>query len=149
MPLRVMPQLSITNYELDYGVNVDEIFWVRHGILRREDVRTSLDEQVILDILIDCLIEPTPSTGSDTRDEYYDFSDKIDEDASPSELSTQISQAIDAYGRQELERDVMRAYDVIRGVLDDREARFASLVGVRRGARPRRSWCSSGLALVS
>jgi len=133
VPLRVMPQLSITNYELDYGVNVDEIFWVRHGILRREDVRISLDEQVVLDVLIDCLVEPTPNTSSDARDEYYNFSNVIEEDAVPSTASTRISQAIETYGTNNLQNDVLRAWDVLRDVLDRRKARFATLVGVKRG----------------
>ncbi|WP_189079690.1 DUF262 domain-containing protein [Mangrovihabitans endophyticus] len=132
VPLRLMPQLSITNYDLDYGVDVKDIFWVRHGILRREDVRTSLDEQVILDVLVDCLVDPTPNTSSDARDEYYNFSENV-EGEDDSARSCQITAAITAYGRDDLERDVMRSYDVLRGVLDDRDARFATLVGVRRG----------------
>lgn len=133
VPLRVMPQLSITNYELEYGVSVDDIFWVRHGILRREDVRVSHDEQVILDILIDCLVEPTPNTGSDIRDEYYNFSQDIDETVEPSQLSVQIDNAIQVYGQDELEGSFLQAYDVLRDILDSHNARFATLIGVKRG----------------
>jgi hypothetical protein len=76
--LRLMPQLSISNRDLPYGVLVDDIFWVKQGVLRREDVRESMDEQVILDLLIDCLIDPTQNSGTRIRDEYYDFSDVDD-----------------------------------------------------------------------
>jgi len=133
VPMRAMPQLSITNYDLDYGVNVDEIFWVRHGILRREDVRTSLDEQLLLDLLIDCLIDPIPNTGSEIRDEYYNFSQNIDDGDSPSSRSVEIDQAIDAYGQERLESDLMRAYDTIRAIVDAHGGRFATLLGVKSG----------------
>jgi len=132
VPLRVMPQLSITSRDLSYGVQVDEIFWVRHGILRREDVRTSLDEQLVLDILIDCVIDPIPTIGKDVRDDFYDFTAAMLNDSS----SMQITAAIDAYGREELERDFMRVYDVVRILLDTSDqARFATLIGVKSGGR--------------
>lgn len=98
IPMRAMPRLSITNRDLDYGVVVDEIFWVRQGVLRREDVRTSLDEQLVLDILIDCMIDPLPSTGTETRDGYYNFSE--DEESSAAfRLASQIRLAIESYGK--------------------------------------------------
>lgn len=131
VPLRTMPQLSITSRDLNYGVVVDEIFWVRHGILRREDVRTSLDEQLVLDILIDCVVDPIPTIGKDSRDNYYDFS-ATEGDTSASEITS----AIDAYGRPELERDFMRVFDLLREeVLDVEHTRFATLIGVQSGGR--------------
>lgn len=99
VPLRVMPKLSITNRDLDYGVRVNDIFWVQHGILRREDVRTSLDEQLVLDMLIDCVISPIPTISKESRDAYYGFSDQAGH--SPSNIST----AITAYDPEKLERE--------------------------------------------
>lgn len=40
VPLREMPNLSINNKHLDYGVDVDSIFWVQQLVLRRPDVRS-------------------------------------------------------------------------------------------------------------
>lgn len=128
--LRMMPQLSITSRDLNYGVAVDEIFWVRHGILRREDVRTSLDEQLVLDILIDCLIDPIPTIGKDSRDSYYDFTSETDDHS-----ASDITSAIDAYGAEELERDFMRVYDLLRDDILGEQTRFASLIGVQSGGR--------------
>lgn len=92
-----MPQLSITNYNLDYGVNVDGIFWVRNGVLRREDVRESLDEQLVLDMVIDCLIDPMPTSGTRIRDDYYSYGDV---DAGPSKASLAVGTAIEAQGQE-------------------------------------------------
>jgi len=75
LPLGVMPKLSITNNNLPYGVNVDEIFWVSQGVLRRDDVRESADEQLVLDLLLDMLVDPLENSGMRTRDAYYDYTE--------------------------------------------------------------------------
>ena len=146
IPLKVMPRLSITNRDLDYGVLVDDIFWVRQGILRREDVRTSLDEQLILDILIDCLIDPLQSTGTDTRNGYYNFS-ADEESTAATRLASQIRLSIESYGRDAVERDFMRVYDEIRDILATQDARLSNLIGVQSGGRSPRYYHAIFLAI--
>lgn len=132
VPLRRMPQLSITNYNLDYGVNVDDIFWVKHGVLRREDVRESLDEQLILDILIDCLIDPLPTSGTRIRDDYYGFGDAT---AVPSKESMNITSAIESVGSDRIADSFMRTYDEVRTVLNAADAKFSTHVNAGSGGR--------------
>lgn len=126
--LKTMPELSITNRDLDYGVVVDDIFWVKEGVLRRADIRQSIDEQLVLDLLIDCLIDPAPSTGPDVRDTYYNYSTDSDDDSASTSESRQVAAAIDAYGTAELERDFMRVYDEIRRCLDLSDERLTNLI---------------------
>jgi uncharacterized protein DUF262 len=135
VPLRVMPQLSITNRELDYGVPVDEIFWVGEGILRREDVRQSLDEQAVLDLLIDCLIDPFPNTGTRIRDAYYNFVDLNTGYESPTKESVVISSAIEAYDGKRLEAHFIDTYDELRAILSMQDRRFSALIGAGSGGR--------------
>jgi hypothetical protein len=134
VPLRAMAKLSISNRDLDYGVQVDDIFWVKEGILRREDVRESYDEQVVLDLLADCLLDPLPNTGSRLRDEYYSYTELGSEDEI-TEAATGINIAIDTYGREQLEADFFRVYDEIRSALRQRDLRFSSLIGLTGGGR--------------
>ncbi|KRQ26776.1 hypothetical protein BKG82_07105 [Mycobacteroides chelonae] len=132
VPLRRMPQLSITNYNLDYGVNVDEIFWVVNGILRREDVRESLDEQLVLDVLLDCLIEPLPTSGTRIRDEYYNYGDP---DQGISRESLTIANAIETAGAENVADAFMRVYDEVRSVLAASGQKFSSLIAAGSGGR--------------
>ena len=134
VPLRAMGRLSISNRELEYGVQVDDIFWVREGILRREDVRESTDEQAVLDLIVDCVSDPLPSTGSRGRDEYYSYTDLGDADEQ-TELSRQLELKINAYGAPRLEQDILRVYDEIRSVLRQAGERFSRLIGVGGGGR--------------
>jgi hypothetical protein len=125
VPLRRMPQLSITNYNLDYGVNVDEIFWVKNGVLRREDVRESLDEQLVLDMVIDCLIDPLPTSGTRIRDDYYSYGDV---DAGPSKASLAVATAIETQGQEGATEAFMRAYDEVRTILASGDKKFTALI---------------------
>ncbi|NII40905.1 hypothetical protein E9228_001541 [Curtobacterium flaccumfaciens] len=132
VPLRRMPQLSISNYDLDYGVVVDEIFWVENGILRREDVRESLDEQLILDLLIDVTIEPTPSSGTRVRDAYYSYGDI---DSAESAEAVAIAASIDLKGAGAIKIAFKRAYDAVRTVVRKSDKKFSNLVGAGPGGR--------------
>jgi hypothetical protein len=137
IPLKQMPLLSITNRELEYGVASDEIFWVKQGILRREDVRESLDEQAVLDLLLDCLLDPMANSGTRIRDAYYNFVD-LQVDDSASKESIAISALIGAYGQKKLENDFLRVYDEIRAVLDTQDSRFTTLIKAGSGGRSQR-----------
>ncbi|CAM5432102.1 hypothetical protein SBADM41S_05267 [Streptomyces badius] len=101
-----MPQLSISDKNLNYGVSVENIYWVSQNILRREDVRQSLDEQVILDILIDCLIEPLENSSTKIRDEFYSFSSSVEEETSDS--TRRITNVISLTGEDRIEEQFLR-----------------------------------------
>jgi hypothetical protein len=108
---------------------------VRQGILRREDVRESLDEQLVLDILIDCLIDPVPNSGTRIRDSFYDYVDKEGVVTEPTEESAMITTAIEVYGREQIERDFIRVYDAVREVMDAQADKFSALIGAGSGGR--------------
>lgn len=69
--LEDMPNISITNDPNGRGINASNIFWVQQGILSREAVRESRDEELVLDILLDLLLKPMASSGSEYRNAAY------------------------------------------------------------------------------
>ena len=75
VPLSGMKAISIAGDQNPYGISPDSMFWVRQGILNRSDVRTSGDEQLILDILADMLFNPMMSTGSSVRNGLFQVDD--------------------------------------------------------------------------
>ncbi|MFE1346660.1 DUF262 domain-containing protein [Streptomyces sp. NPDC058757] len=134
VPLRTMPKLSINNRHLAYGVDVDNIFWVQQAILRRIDVRSSLDEQLILDILVDCLIDPLVSSGTDTRDSVYGSVDG--NDIAPAALERRLSERIEIYGESKVRDDFSLVYEELRAVLDVAGDKFVKhVVGRSPGGR--------------
>lgn len=77
IPLDAMRDLSFVwgFKDGDRGINVDEVFWVKQGILRRDDLRSSQDEQIILDIVLDVYLassaEGIINLSSTTRSAAY------------------------------------------------------------------------------
>ena len=49
--LNDMNIISITNRDLGYGIDIDKMFWIANGILTKEQVRESRDEELIADIV--------------------------------------------------------------------------------------------------
>lgn len=71
LALNAMKNISITNRDLQYGIKVDDIFWVQQNILTRENVRESRDEELVADLLAYMALTEKPSTSSDILDEYF------------------------------------------------------------------------------
>lgn len=59
------------------GVPVDDVFWIREGILRRDDLRSSKDEQLVLDLLVDILLDGSEDTSTELRDDVYDTDSRV------------------------------------------------------------------------
>jgi hypothetical protein len=74
LPLNEMAKISISNRELAYGIPVEDVFWVRQGILTREQVRESRDEELIADVLSYVMTTPKPPSRSEYLDDYFGLS---------------------------------------------------------------------------
>lgn len=147
VPLSVMPILSISNRQLNYGIAVTDVFWVRQSILRSNDIRESLDEQVILDIVLDCLIEPMTTTTGKTRDAAYSFAGAEDDPGDESTATSDVSVTVAAYGRENLIHDFLLIYEQIKETLDTGEAGFSKLIGLRPSGRSARYFHALFVAL--
>jgi len=74
--LNNMKEISITSKELPYGINVDNIFWVKQSIISRDKIRESRDEELITDLLAYMLLDPKPTSSSEYLDNYFGIYDK-------------------------------------------------------------------------
>lgn len=147
VPLRKMPLLSISNRHLDYGVDVTEIFWVKQNILRSNDVRESLDEQLVLDILLDCLVEPMETTTKSVRDSAYDFAAAADEPDDEGTGTVSVDALLGAYGLEKFSADFIAVYDEIRSILELNDEGFSKLIGLAPSGRSARYFHALFVAL--
>lgn len=69
--LNEMQKISITNRDLNYGISVDDLFWVQNGILSRDNVRKSQDEEIIADIVSYMVYENPVSSRTEFLDDYF------------------------------------------------------------------------------
>jgi hypothetical protein len=122
--LNDMQAISITNRELDYGIDVDKIFWVSQGILNREQVRQSRDEELVADIIAYMLSEDSISSRTEFLDDFYGMN--------PEKASQDRFAAIDeAIRRRSVDLvilDFQRTLDQIKLALENASETFVRLI---------------------
>lgn len=121
--LSKMDSISITNKELDYGVNVEEIFWVKQGVLLRDDIRDSRDEEVIAD-LIAYIVSPDddkPASSRQARDNFYGRArdSSPEEQARASTRKAAIDALVSKYGASTIEKTIPQGIDLFGEVFGD------------------------------
>ncbi|MBS0055545.1 DUF262 domain-containing protein [Yersinia sp. Marseille-Q3913] len=106
LKLSEMPSISIDGYmdRQGYGVNASDTFWVKQGVLNTKELRDSVDEQIISDIVVS-IIEGKPFASSKEKfDELYD---------STSELSGNVCAKIISYPEDKLLAEVTTTISTI------------------------------------
>jgi hypothetical protein len=82
LDLNSMKKISITNKDLDYGISVDQIFWVKNSIISKEDLRQSKDEEIIADIVAWIASDKGVRSSSEILNQLYDFGVRPSDDSS-------------------------------------------------------------------
>lgn len=68
-----MQSISITKECKKGGIDPDSVFWVKENIITKEDLRQSVDEEQVADLLGGMLIDPIPPSNVSVLDEYYGY----------------------------------------------------------------------------
>lgn len=71
--LSQMQEISINQENNNIGINAESVFWVKENIINKEDLRQSMDEEQVADILAAMVINPIPPSNVSILDEYYGF----------------------------------------------------------------------------
>ena len=122
--LNKMKDISISNSSLDYGINVDEIFWVKDSILPREKVRESRDEEVIADVLAYMLLDEKPYSNKELLDSYYGiYSTKINE-----ERFQNLENKIQKDSPDLIVEQFLMVYNELRTILSKTDKQFNKLM---------------------
>ncbi len=122
--LNEMKKISITNRDLAYGIPVEEIFWVENGILTKEQVRGSQDEELIADIVAFMVSDPPPSSRSEFMDDFFSAS----EDEASRKRYTDIETAVQKRGVELVIKDFMRVFDELAYIIDQSGKKFNQLL---------------------
>lgn len=106
-----MPQISIGNTleNCRYGLNADNTFWVKQGIIAIQNLRDSDDEEIIADILISILLGEPFARSKERLDKAYDLS---------SDLYSQIEIALIRYTPEKLKSDVQNTFSVLKNCIE-------------------------------
>lgn len=119
--LNDMQKISITSRDLPYGICVDELFWIKNGIIRREQVRESKDEEIVADILAAMIYDEMPRSSSKTLDEYYDL-------GSDGKKAAELDDKIRVHGYEQIHDRFFKVYDEIKALLTISGKTFIDLI---------------------
>lgn len=118
--LNNMKYISITNRELEYGIKVDDIFWVRNNVLTKEMVRASKDEEIVADIVAYMALSEVPRSSSEVLDEYYGLIEGLRRD--------EIEAALRRKNPDVIRGQFVKVYDEIRRVMEESGRKFNELI---------------------
>jgi hypothetical protein len=110
--LQEMPEISIDSKlsKHQYGINAEETFWCRHGVLNVSDLKESQDEQFIADIILSCTLgQPFPASRV-SFDKYYG--------SGIEDKSNEIDVKINAYGEKNIRTEILTVFSEIFNLAD-------------------------------
>jgi len=110
--LQDMPEISIDSKlsKHQYGINAEDTFWCKQGVLNVSDLKASEDEQLLADIVLSIsLAQPFPASRK-AFDDYYGSGTK--------DKSNDIETKINALGANNLRTDILTVYSEIINVVD-------------------------------
>lgn len=126
LPLNAMKKISITNRDLPYGINVEDVFWIKNGILSKENLRQSRDEELVADIVAYMVSdEPVPSR-SELLDDYFGVSFPLD--GARLERFEAMDQAIRKRSVELVVADFQRVLDILIIIIKEANCSFSSLL---------------------
>ncbi|MEU7788613.1 DUF262 domain-containing protein [Amycolatopsis sp. NPDC049159] len=129
--LEDMPKISITNKELNYGIYDASIFWIEQGILAREAVRESRDEELVLDLLLDIILDPLATTGTEYRDAAYGNERR----RGTATAARNVQARLAVIGEDEVERRFVETLDLIKITLDEAGAKWSEWTVTQQNPR--------------
>lgn len=115
LDLNAMKKISITNRDLNYGISVDNIFWIKNNIITKEDLRQSKDEEIIADIVAWVSSDKGIRSSSEVLNQLYGFSSEPNAD---SQLASSIEIQIQKINEDTIISNIQYVFDEIIRVLN-------------------------------
>jgi hypothetical protein len=111
LDLSQMPEISVdVGGEMSaYAIKADETFWCKQGILRRNQLRESEDEQMVADLAVSMMLDGPFAFSGANLDQAYD---------STSELGREIGIRLGTYGTTRLKHELVSVVSLLRGVIE-------------------------------
>ena len=124
--LNEMRKISITNRELDYGISADSVFWVHNGILTKDQLRQSRDEEMVADLVAYMVSDEPVASRNELFDDYYGATFPTTE-SSKLRFDT-VDQAVRKRSPELVDLDYQRVHDTLVLLLKQADTTFSALI---------------------
>ena len=124
--LNAMKEISITNHELSYGIKADDVFWVKQGILTRDNLRQSRDEELVADLVAYMVSEEPVASRVELLDDYFGASYPLE--GARLDRFEEMDRAIRKRNSELVDADYQRVHDEIVLMLDQASTSFVQLL---------------------
>lgn len=130
-----MPEISIESRGNPHGyaLQADNIFWCKQGIIRPNELRESVDEQIIADISASILLGKPIKFSGEFLDQLYDEN---------SEDYRSLAASLSAYSSERIRNEIISVFSTIREIIEDYsdvQFCFRSVVYPKKTSNPLRS----------
>ncbi|MBN2285050.1 MAG: DUF262 domain-containing protein [Tissierellales bacterium] len=142
LPLHEMPEISIdsSRENIGYGIKADDVFWCKHGILTKAQLRDSEDEEMIADILSSIILREPINRSKDLFDKIYD---------SNSDEHKNILRQLNSYGVERIKHEITVTVSIFKEILEKSNGspNFKSVVNPKSQNPVKNSFYSIFMAL--
>lgn len=121
LDLKSMSKISLNNKKLDYGILIDDIFWIKNSIISKDDLRLSKDEEIIADLVAWITLSGSRSS-SDVLDQLYGFTNKSEN------LRNNLEIEIQKRNEKDIIDDVNYVFDCIFNLINSSGKTFNQLL---------------------
>jgi len=131
LDLNSMKNISITNKNLDYGISIEDIFWIKNNIMSKEDLRQSKDEEVLADIVAWVTFDKGIRSSSEILNELYGYG----VDAAITSLSQTLEFQIQKMNDEKIIFSIQLVLDQLIDLISESGKTFNSLLFVNQQAK--------------
>lgn len=134
LELSHMRKISLSNFKLSYGIDLENVFWVKQGIITIKNMRESRDEELVAQILGYMIKGKEISPTSHTLNVIY--GNKEDKH----NLVEEINSIITRLGSKNIEEVFIKVMDEIDKILSRANKTYANLLFKNEGKAKVRSF---------
>ena len=129
--LNDMKKISLSNAHLNYGININDTWWVKQHIITLQNMRVSRDEELIAWILSYIIIGKDIQPTSRALNRLYRY-DQFDKESSTQ--SVFVEQRIAELGSENIIKSFCRTFSVLLDILHESKRTFSNLIYTKEEA---------------
>ncbi len=137
-----MPFISLAFSDDDLGIKVSEILWIKHGIITKEMLRESRDEEIVCDLIASTSLQEMPPSSSEIFNEFYGY-------PTSTTRSSEINAAIARVHPEVIETQILQTLDEFIKLFEAVGATFVSHCFTAPPARAPRYFTAFFIALLN